>query len=122
MIRRPPRSTLSSSSAASDVYKRQVSTQSTGVAEKRSVMVYSVDYSWNSAYGPENRCAFAPAKTGLEDWISKANTRFRVLEQPDKDSSMKPSSDLKFGTILKKPCSYVQTTSDAIGDPFSGNL
>eukprot|EP00656_Telonema_subtile_P047363 TRINITY_DN5433_c0_g1_i1.p1 TRINITY_DN5433_c0_g1~~TRINITY_DN5433_c0_g1_i1.p1 ORF type:complete len:545 (+),score=232.10 TRINITY_DN5433_c0_g1_i1:106-1740(+) len=30
MIRRPPRSTLSSSSAASDVYKRQVSTQSTG--------------------------------------------------------------------------------------------
>eukprot|EP00656_Telonema_subtile_P053834 TRINITY_DN7870_c0_g1_i1.p2 TRINITY_DN7870_c0_g1~~TRINITY_DN7870_c0_g1_i1.p2 ORF type:complete len:326 (-),score=59.05 TRINITY_DN7870_c0_g1_i1:15-992(-) len=29
-IRRPPRSTLSSSSAASDVYKRQVSTQSTG--------------------------------------------------------------------------------------------
>eukprot|EP00828_Plagiopyla_frontata_P016825 TRINITY_DN2200_c0_g1_i1.p1 TRINITY_DN2200_c0_g1~~TRINITY_DN2200_c0_g1_i1.p1 ORF type:complete len:183 (+),score=18.74 TRINITY_DN2200_c0_g1_i1:99-647(+) len=29
MIRRPPRSTLSSSSAASDVYKRQVSTQST---------------------------------------------------------------------------------------------
>eukprot|EP00658_Telonema_sp_P-2_P022961 TRINITY_DN191_c0_g1_i3.p1 TRINITY_DN191_c0_g1~~TRINITY_DN191_c0_g1_i3.p1 ORF type:complete len:169 (+),score=55.30 TRINITY_DN191_c0_g1_i3:2-508(+) len=32
MIRRPPRSTLSSSSAASDVYKRQVSTQSTGSA------------------------------------------------------------------------------------------
>eukprot|EP00656_Telonema_subtile_P043810 TRINITY_DN50113_c0_g1_i1.p1 TRINITY_DN50113_c0_g1~~TRINITY_DN50113_c0_g1_i1.p1 ORF type:complete len:218 (+),score=51.01 TRINITY_DN50113_c0_g1_i1:63-716(+) len=30
MIRRPPRSPLSSSSAASDVYKRQVSTQSTG--------------------------------------------------------------------------------------------
>eukprot|EP00658_Telonema_sp_P-2_P063442 TRINITY_DN5215_c0_g1_i1.p1 TRINITY_DN5215_c0_g1~~TRINITY_DN5215_c0_g1_i1.p1 ORF type:complete len:310 (-),score=98.94 TRINITY_DN5215_c0_g1_i1:285-1214(-) len=30
MMRRPPRSTLSSSSAASDVYKRQVSTQSTG--------------------------------------------------------------------------------------------
>eukprot|EP00656_Telonema_subtile_P028005 TRINITY_DN3023_c0_g1_i8.p1 TRINITY_DN3023_c0_g1~~TRINITY_DN3023_c0_g1_i8.p1 ORF type:complete len:121 (-),score=9.53 TRINITY_DN3023_c0_g1_i8:283-645(-) len=37
MIRRPPRSTLSSSSAASDVYKRQVSTQSTGKA---------VIYSW----------------------------------------------------------------------------
>eukprot|EP00657_Telonema_sp_P-1_P005088 TRINITY_DN2221_c0_g1_i2.p1 TRINITY_DN2221_c0_g1~~TRINITY_DN2221_c0_g1_i2.p1 ORF type:complete len:132 (+),score=55.24 TRINITY_DN2221_c0_g1_i2:111-506(+) len=30
MIRRPPRSTQSRSSAASDVYKRQVSTQSTG--------------------------------------------------------------------------------------------
>eukprot|EP00658_Telonema_sp_P-2_P041094 TRINITY_DN29391_c0_g1_i1.p1 TRINITY_DN29391_c0_g1~~TRINITY_DN29391_c0_g1_i1.p1 ORF type:complete len:224 (-),score=41.44 TRINITY_DN29391_c0_g1_i1:127-798(-) len=37
MIRRPPRSTLSSSSAASDVYKRQVSTQSTGAATQ-SVM------------------------------------------------------------------------------------
>eukprot|EP00656_Telonema_subtile_P017726 TRINITY_DN1954_c0_g1_i5.p1 TRINITY_DN1954_c0_g1~~TRINITY_DN1954_c0_g1_i5.p1 ORF type:complete len:103 (+),score=21.54 TRINITY_DN1954_c0_g1_i5:69-377(+) len=33
MIRRPPRSTLSSSSAASDVYKRQVSTQSTGILD-----------------------------------------------------------------------------------------
>eukprot|EP00657_Telonema_sp_P-1_P003957 TRINITY_DN1919_c0_g1_i2.p1 TRINITY_DN1919_c0_g1~~TRINITY_DN1919_c0_g1_i2.p1 ORF type:complete len:115 (+),score=14.82 TRINITY_DN1919_c0_g1_i2:124-468(+) len=31
MIRRPPRSTQSRSSAASDVYKRQVSTQSTGI-------------------------------------------------------------------------------------------
>eukprot|EP00656_Telonema_subtile_P022285 TRINITY_DN2339_c0_g1_i1.p1 TRINITY_DN2339_c0_g1~~TRINITY_DN2339_c0_g1_i1.p1 ORF type:complete len:659 (-),score=250.37 TRINITY_DN2339_c0_g1_i1:59-2035(-) len=41
MIRRPPRSTLSSSSAASDVYKRQVSTQSTG--ERRiPIMVRSV--------------------------------------------------------------------------------
>eukprot|EP00656_Telonema_subtile_P033597 TRINITY_DN3733_c0_g2_i2.p1 TRINITY_DN3733_c0_g2~~TRINITY_DN3733_c0_g2_i2.p1 ORF type:complete len:673 (-),score=199.77 TRINITY_DN3733_c0_g2_i2:508-2526(-) len=36
MIRRPPRSTLSSSSAASDVYKRQVSTQSTGVWQPTS--------------------------------------------------------------------------------------
>eukprot|EP00658_Telonema_sp_P-2_P004392 TRINITY_DN11644_c0_g1_i2.p1 TRINITY_DN11644_c0_g1~~TRINITY_DN11644_c0_g1_i2.p1 ORF type:complete len:147 (-),score=37.37 TRINITY_DN11644_c0_g1_i2:49-489(-) len=35
MIRRPPRSTLSSSSAASDVYKRQVSTQSTGTRRRR---------------------------------------------------------------------------------------
>eukprot|EP00656_Telonema_subtile_P049547 TRINITY_DN6187_c0_g1_i2.p1 TRINITY_DN6187_c0_g1~~TRINITY_DN6187_c0_g1_i2.p1 ORF type:complete len:140 (+),score=20.27 TRINITY_DN6187_c0_g1_i2:112-531(+) len=35
MIRRPPRSTLSSSSAASDVYKRQVSTQSTGTTPKK---------------------------------------------------------------------------------------
>eukprot|EP00658_Telonema_sp_P-2_P003081 TRINITY_DN11132_c0_g1_i4.p1 TRINITY_DN11132_c0_g1~~TRINITY_DN11132_c0_g1_i4.p1 ORF type:complete len:244 (-),score=90.55 TRINITY_DN11132_c0_g1_i4:269-1000(-) len=37
MIRRPPRSTLSSSSAASDVYKRQVSTQSTGGSLQRSM-------------------------------------------------------------------------------------
>eukprot|EP00658_Telonema_sp_P-2_P004036 TRINITY_DN11511_c0_g2_i13.p1 TRINITY_DN11511_c0_g2~~TRINITY_DN11511_c0_g2_i13.p1 ORF type:complete len:315 (+),score=99.59 TRINITY_DN11511_c0_g2_i13:88-1032(+) len=38
MIRRPPRSTLSSSSAASDVYKRQVSTQSTGT--ERGTMLH----------------------------------------------------------------------------------
>eukprot|EP00658_Telonema_sp_P-2_P075124 TRINITY_DN64532_c0_g1_i1.p1 TRINITY_DN64532_c0_g1~~TRINITY_DN64532_c0_g1_i1.p1 ORF type:complete len:152 (-),score=51.84 TRINITY_DN64532_c0_g1_i1:300-755(-) len=37
MIRRPPRSTLSSSSAASDVYKRQVSTQSTGTCTSWSM-------------------------------------------------------------------------------------
>eukprot|EP00656_Telonema_subtile_P044027 TRINITY_DN50322_c0_g1_i1.p1 TRINITY_DN50322_c0_g1~~TRINITY_DN50322_c0_g1_i1.p1 ORF type:complete len:223 (-),score=27.52 TRINITY_DN50322_c0_g1_i1:23-691(-) len=37
MIRPPPRSTLSSSSAASDVYKRQVSTQSTGAKLSRGM-------------------------------------------------------------------------------------
>eukprot|EP00656_Telonema_subtile_P039882 TRINITY_DN44968_c0_g1_i2.p1 TRINITY_DN44968_c0_g1~~TRINITY_DN44968_c0_g1_i2.p1 ORF type:complete len:264 (+),score=45.88 TRINITY_DN44968_c0_g1_i2:85-876(+) len=36
MMRRPPRSTLSSSSAASDVYKRQVSTHSTGAGARRN--------------------------------------------------------------------------------------
>eukprot|EP01016_Furgasonia_blochmanni_P055578 TRINITY_DN932_c0_g2_i1.p2 TRINITY_DN932_c0_g2~~TRINITY_DN932_c0_g2_i1.p2 ORF type:complete len:219 (+),score=107.98 TRINITY_DN932_c0_g2_i1:81-737(+) len=36
MIRRPPRSTQSRSSAASDVYKRQVSTQSTWGQKKKS--------------------------------------------------------------------------------------
>eukprot|EP00656_Telonema_subtile_P000709 TRINITY_DN10342_c0_g1_i1.p1 TRINITY_DN10342_c0_g1~~TRINITY_DN10342_c0_g1_i1.p1 ORF type:complete len:280 (+),score=85.14 TRINITY_DN10342_c0_g1_i1:92-931(+) len=40
MIRRPPRSTLSSSSAASDVYKRQVSTQSTGPPSEPHAMVF----------------------------------------------------------------------------------
>eukprot|EP00658_Telonema_sp_P-2_P035211 TRINITY_DN25644_c0_g1_i1.p1 TRINITY_DN25644_c0_g1~~TRINITY_DN25644_c0_g1_i1.p1 ORF type:complete len:176 (-),score=36.69 TRINITY_DN25644_c0_g1_i1:187-714(-) len=39
MIRRPPRSTLSSSSAASDVYKRQVSTQSTGAAPQPIIIL-----------------------------------------------------------------------------------
>eukprot|EP00658_Telonema_sp_P-2_P033261 TRINITY_DN24449_c0_g1_i1.p1 TRINITY_DN24449_c0_g1~~TRINITY_DN24449_c0_g1_i1.p1 ORF type:complete len:452 (-),score=109.30 TRINITY_DN24449_c0_g1_i1:140-1495(-) len=39
MIRRPPRSTLSSSSAASDVYKRQVSTQSTGRTTQANMQI-----------------------------------------------------------------------------------
>eukprot|EP00658_Telonema_sp_P-2_P059665 TRINITY_DN4881_c0_g1_i16.p1 TRINITY_DN4881_c0_g1~~TRINITY_DN4881_c0_g1_i16.p1 ORF type:complete len:444 (+),score=109.20 TRINITY_DN4881_c0_g1_i16:110-1441(+) len=45
MIRRPPRSTLSSSSAASDVYKRQVSTQSTGDCERDMAHTVSADKS-----------------------------------------------------------------------------
>eukprot|EP00658_Telonema_sp_P-2_P047691 TRINITY_DN36298_c0_g1_i2.p1 TRINITY_DN36298_c0_g1~~TRINITY_DN36298_c0_g1_i2.p1 ORF type:complete len:374 (-),score=77.70 TRINITY_DN36298_c0_g1_i2:62-1183(-) len=46
MSRRPPRSTLSSSSAASDVYKRQVSTQSTGTgrSHKMEQQVFEMGY------------------------------------------------------------------------------
>eukprot|EP00658_Telonema_sp_P-2_P021510 TRINITY_DN18567_c0_g1_i3.p1 TRINITY_DN18567_c0_g1~~TRINITY_DN18567_c0_g1_i3.p1 ORF type:complete len:359 (-),score=55.34 TRINITY_DN18567_c0_g1_i3:259-1335(-) len=49
MIRRPPRSTLSSSSAASDVYKRQVSTQSTGAnrAVARRALGLSPSKTWD---------------------------------------------------------------------------
>src|SRR5664279_659545 len=36
MIRRPPRSTLSSSSAASDVYKRQLETRVRAITSKRA--------------------------------------------------------------------------------------
>eukprot|EP00831_Metopus_contortus_P046602 TRINITY_DN37450_c0_g1_i1.p2 TRINITY_DN37450_c0_g1~~TRINITY_DN37450_c0_g1_i1.p2 ORF type:complete len:115 (-),score=34.90 TRINITY_DN37450_c0_g1_i1:138-482(-) len=46
MIRRPPRSTQGVSSAASDVYKRQVSTQSTWEIEGMCVTLE--DYSRNS--------------------------------------------------------------------------
>eukprot|EP00657_Telonema_sp_P-1_P006798 TRINITY_DN26222_c0_g1_i1.p1 TRINITY_DN26222_c0_g1~~TRINITY_DN26222_c0_g1_i1.p1 ORF type:complete len:320 (-),score=95.53 TRINITY_DN26222_c0_g1_i1:48-1007(-) len=41
MIRRPPRSTQSRSSAASDVYKRQVSTQSTGIDHRGMAKVWA---------------------------------------------------------------------------------
>eukprot|EP00657_Telonema_sp_P-1_P006823 TRINITY_DN2626_c0_g1_i1.p1 TRINITY_DN2626_c0_g1~~TRINITY_DN2626_c0_g1_i1.p1 ORF type:complete len:268 (-),score=61.36 TRINITY_DN2626_c0_g1_i1:298-1101(-) len=50
MIRRPPRSTQSRSSAASDVYKRQVSTQSTG----------GQDFPMESTIGREGLTAQAP--------------------------------------------------------------
>src|SRR5664279_2852840 len=43
MIRRPPRSTLSSSSAASDVYKRQEGTGSTQGQEQRSPLGLGAD-------------------------------------------------------------------------------
>eukprot|EP00658_Telonema_sp_P-2_P041670 TRINITY_DN29838_c0_g1_i2.p1 TRINITY_DN29838_c0_g1~~TRINITY_DN29838_c0_g1_i2.p1 ORF type:complete len:104 (-),score=30.44 TRINITY_DN29838_c0_g1_i2:9-320(-) len=43
MIRRPPRSTLSSSSAASDVYKRQVSLSATTTNSTRNIRSFSKD-------------------------------------------------------------------------------
>eukprot|EP00658_Telonema_sp_P-2_P027749 TRINITY_DN21379_c0_g1_i1.p1 TRINITY_DN21379_c0_g1~~TRINITY_DN21379_c0_g1_i1.p1 ORF type:complete len:260 (+),score=65.76 TRINITY_DN21379_c0_g1_i1:68-847(+) len=52
MVRRPPRSTLSSSSAASDVYKRQVSTQSTGVSKNYGGMSHRLTASSGSRYTP----------------------------------------------------------------------
>eukprot|EP00658_Telonema_sp_P-2_P084534 TRINITY_DN9405_c0_g1_i6.p1 TRINITY_DN9405_c0_g1~~TRINITY_DN9405_c0_g1_i6.p1 ORF type:complete len:113 (-),score=47.63 TRINITY_DN9405_c0_g1_i6:110-448(-) len=56
MIRRPPRSTLSSSSAASDVYKRQVSTQSTGRAElHHGVHIYPQGYAEHPLQDQQNR-------------------------------------------------------------------
>src|SRR5664280_3716921 len=66
MIRRPPRSTLSSSSAASDVYKRQ----------KEDVMV------------PENAAAAAPRPSNSASHaISKAHRR-RVAKCPSRYSKL----------------------------------
>eukprot|EP00658_Telonema_sp_P-2_P061223 TRINITY_DN49957_c0_g1_i1.p1 TRINITY_DN49957_c0_g1~~TRINITY_DN49957_c0_g1_i1.p1 ORF type:complete len:101 (+),score=24.11 TRINITY_DN49957_c0_g1_i1:96-398(+) len=63
MIRRPPRSTLSSSSAASDVYKRQVSTQSTGVTTP--VVVFHCMFS--QVRGPKAARMFLPhASPGVQ--------------------------------------------------------
>eukprot|EP00656_Telonema_subtile_P022125 TRINITY_DN231_c0_g1_i7.p1 TRINITY_DN231_c0_g1~~TRINITY_DN231_c0_g1_i7.p1 ORF type:complete len:206 (+),score=4.19 TRINITY_DN231_c0_g1_i7:52-669(+) len=58
MIRRPPRSTLSSSSAASDVYKRQVSTQSTGANDPD--MTPPIAFGRGSAYHKESLTALSP--------------------------------------------------------------
>src|SRR5665648_1233185 len=46
MIRRPPRSTLSSSSAASDVYKRQASTSTSG----QIIDWQELDVGWDSLH------------------------------------------------------------------------
>eukprot|EP01015_Nassula_variabilis_P011441 TRINITY_DN1928_c0_g1_i2.p2 TRINITY_DN1928_c0_g1~~TRINITY_DN1928_c0_g1_i2.p2 ORF type:complete len:118 (-),score=51.86 TRINITY_DN1928_c0_g1_i2:149-502(-) len=55
MIRRPPRSTQSRSSAASDVYKRQVSTQSTwGITRQKITdqkFPLSISYKMGTACG-----------------------------------------------------------------------
>eukprot|EP00658_Telonema_sp_P-2_P085472 TRINITY_DN9751_c0_g2_i1.p1 TRINITY_DN9751_c0_g2~~TRINITY_DN9751_c0_g2_i1.p1 ORF type:complete len:259 (+),score=107.06 TRINITY_DN9751_c0_g2_i1:110-886(+) len=66
MIRRPPRSTLSSSSAASDVYKRQVSTQSTG-AEKASEELR--DSQRFKEQNPELYIILVPVVINLPYWL-----------------------------------------------------
>eukprot|EP00656_Telonema_subtile_P045945 TRINITY_DN5221_c0_g2_i1.p1 TRINITY_DN5221_c0_g2~~TRINITY_DN5221_c0_g2_i1.p1 ORF type:complete len:354 (+),score=92.56 TRINITY_DN5221_c0_g2_i1:75-1136(+) len=70
MIRRPPRSTLSSSSAASDVYKRQVSTQSTGVAartmDRVGILASHLEDSVEATvlyYSPEEEASASPSNT-----------------------------------------------------------
>eukprot|EP00658_Telonema_sp_P-2_P006003 TRINITY_DN1227_c0_g1_i1.p1 TRINITY_DN1227_c0_g1~~TRINITY_DN1227_c0_g1_i1.p1 ORF type:complete len:251 (-),score=43.75 TRINITY_DN1227_c0_g1_i1:207-959(-) len=60
MIRRPPRSTLSSSSAASDVYKRQVSTQSTGQLACKMAESGNLAPSTGPSYGSEEPEAKTP--------------------------------------------------------------
>eukprot|EP00658_Telonema_sp_P-2_P052024 TRINITY_DN40151_c0_g1_i1.p1 TRINITY_DN40151_c0_g1~~TRINITY_DN40151_c0_g1_i1.p1 ORF type:complete len:148 (+),score=27.68 TRINITY_DN40151_c0_g1_i1:91-534(+) len=77
MIRRPPRSTLSSSSAASDVYKRQVSTQSTGSSSapkwstmhRRDVMHFMrrYEYATNSVISAADASDDLP---GFYNWVA----------------------------------------------------
>eukprot|EP00658_Telonema_sp_P-2_P078369 TRINITY_DN731_c0_g1_i1.p1 TRINITY_DN731_c0_g1~~TRINITY_DN731_c0_g1_i1.p1 ORF type:complete len:154 (-),score=66.43 TRINITY_DN731_c0_g1_i1:351-812(-) len=75
MIRRPPRSTLSSSSAASDVYKRQVSTQSTG-ARHSTRMAASGLFGGKSA----EQKAMETAAAGLEMKMMADHVN-RMMEQ-----------------------------------------
>src|SRR5665648_1115278 len=50
MIRRPPRSTLSSSSAASDVYKRQAFPHHKRIIHER---IFGIKFPWRDAACPE---------------------------------------------------------------------
>eukprot|EP00656_Telonema_subtile_P010222 TRINITY_DN1489_c0_g1_i1.p1 TRINITY_DN1489_c0_g1~~TRINITY_DN1489_c0_g1_i1.p1 ORF type:complete len:805 (-),score=194.23 TRINITY_DN1489_c0_g1_i1:104-2518(-) len=92
MIRRPPRSTLSSSSAASDVYKRQVSTQSTGESEDGNVVGRAVmsQKPNDNQPKPKPKQGQAKAKGGQKGAQSKndstnseqANIPQQILQKP----------------------------------------
>ena len=66
MIRRPPRSTLSSSSAASDVYKRQVKTN----REFMHLLTYHKGFirgNYNTGFWEKNH-------TEIEKWLKEGIT------------------------------------------------
>eukprot|EP00825_Cyclidium_porcatum_P004886 TRINITY_DN12320_c0_g1_i2.p3 TRINITY_DN12320_c0_g1~~TRINITY_DN12320_c0_g1_i2.p3 ORF type:complete len:102 (-),score=35.79 TRINITY_DN12320_c0_g1_i2:381-686(-) len=65
MIRRPPRSTHCISSAASDVYKRQVSTQSTW---GDNYILSQINLNW---------LAGKPISSGNENFNNSINNRFK---------------------------------------------
>eukprot|EP00656_Telonema_subtile_P057738 TRINITY_DN956_c0_g1_i1.p1 TRINITY_DN956_c0_g1~~TRINITY_DN956_c0_g1_i1.p1 ORF type:complete len:139 (-),score=35.24 TRINITY_DN956_c0_g1_i1:315-731(-) len=88
MIRRPPRSTLSSSSAASDVYKRQVvSTQSTGGFHFSAMSGHTIVLRQNTNkksrtyedYGSEREALDAICK-GFEAELKRLNPQVRQLQ------------------------------------------
>ena len=89
MIRRPPRSTLDRSSAASDVYKRQVVTRSRGVIEKCSFCVQRIQEGKLVAK-KENRTLKAVSYTHLRAHETVLDLVCRLLlEKKKKDNKKK---------------------------------
>eukprot|EP00658_Telonema_sp_P-2_P016529 TRINITY_DN1641_c0_g1_i7.p1 TRINITY_DN1641_c0_g1~~TRINITY_DN1641_c0_g1_i7.p1 ORF type:complete len:432 (-),score=74.73 TRINITY_DN1641_c0_g1_i7:167-1462(-) len=90
MIRRPPRSTLSSSSAASDVYKRQVSTQSTGTLSRNMPLARLPRRS--SELYPEHKPAALTPSPPLDPipGIQEVRTRGRSSSDGDIPDRSKP--------------------------------
>eukprot|EP00831_Metopus_contortus_P072428 TRINITY_DN6609_c0_g1_i16.p1 TRINITY_DN6609_c0_g1~~TRINITY_DN6609_c0_g1_i16.p1 ORF type:complete len:133 (+),score=53.59 TRINITY_DN6609_c0_g1_i16:157-555(+) len=89
MIRRPPRSTQGVSSAASDVYKRQVSTQSTWDLQAANECIEQLSHELNMAQKALNELKSVPdednktvSKTPKED--DKENARLPAKEDDRK--------------------------------------
>ena len=120
MIRRPPRSTLSSSSAASDVYKRQTESARSAGSEcyKSSDDCQSsnnehwreIDYSTTTKNHQENSTKNSSGRTSMSDRASKNNESMARTKQTDRkrlngDSdreSKKPSPEKKLSPATKK--------------------
>eukprot|EP00656_Telonema_subtile_P044055 TRINITY_DN5035_c0_g1_i1.p1 TRINITY_DN5035_c0_g1~~TRINITY_DN5035_c0_g1_i1.p1 ORF type:complete len:1026 (-),score=226.18 TRINITY_DN5035_c0_g1_i1:63-3140(-) len=109
MIRRPPRSTLSSSSAASDVYKRQVSTQSTGkrTASMRAAWVVLLGVAFTT------KCTCSPvepltveAPDGMQEATPEADQSLEAQVWQTQFSQIWPSLESSSSTkALSKPSS-----------------
>ena len=93
MIRRPPRSTLSSSSAASDVYKRQVILSGAGV-----VLADAIEDCKNIAEKLDApvACGYQPVSyTHLRAHETKANLVCRLLLEKKKKKKTLNESSIK---------------------------
>eukprot|EP00831_Metopus_contortus_P081096 TRINITY_DN8450_c0_g1_i4.p1 TRINITY_DN8450_c0_g1~~TRINITY_DN8450_c0_g1_i4.p1 ORF type:complete len:183 (-),score=42.67 TRINITY_DN8450_c0_g1_i4:103-651(-) len=100
MIRRPPRSTQGVSSAASDVYKRQVSTQSTW--EKLEIELGELRAIAQNNAGPQNKITISSAplinKAQLleqQKALQKEISEFKAKKSVEVSEQMKLLSQLK---------------------------
>eukprot|EP00658_Telonema_sp_P-2_P022453 TRINITY_DN18977_c0_g1_i2.p1 TRINITY_DN18977_c0_g1~~TRINITY_DN18977_c0_g1_i2.p1 ORF type:complete len:115 (+),score=44.69 TRINITY_DN18977_c0_g1_i2:153-497(+) len=102
MIRRPPRSTLSSSSAASDVYKRQLQELVAEFQKKRAAVTEAdVDYFMSVAKfnnQPEravNQTTSGDGMAGLHEYLARHNLEGAMDEAANHVAKTQPADPMK---------------------------
>ena len=107
MIRRPPRSTLSSSSAASDVYKRQISQIIEGTRCQSGEMTSGFRAGRRNGWGPLASGAYVAYQTVFDGPKGKELTAGKVLinERPEQKVILQPHEGIWQGLkVAHKPC------------------
>eukprot|EP00658_Telonema_sp_P-2_P063923 TRINITY_DN5276_c0_g1_i3.p1 TRINITY_DN5276_c0_g1~~TRINITY_DN5276_c0_g1_i3.p1 ORF type:complete len:498 (+),score=103.32 TRINITY_DN5276_c0_g1_i3:110-1603(+) len=120
MIRRPPRSTLSSSSAASDVYKRQVSTQSTGDHE-RTFMASLSAYQRVKSLG-RGSCGTVDLMVQDGKYVALKHIDVESMSDKEKESTMKEvevMAKIVHPNVVGYFCSFVEDGSLHIGMEYA---
>ena len=112
MIRRPPRSTLSPSSAASDVYKRQLHHAVAGLP-------YQADFrSGKLAYGAQAGTALAQMKRVAQSALVLFNTHARSLYIGDDTGALDPLPRVIDGETIDQD--HIFPTLDKVASPTPG--
>src|SRR5664280_3897345 len=105
MIRRPPRSTLSSSSAASDVYKRQVLEHADQITCLIAAEVEHPRLGVESDRHLDSRWSTGPASRRLGEWKGGrlGVVRLRAYALVNKSAAQAPSNGQPFTEPMDKP-------------------